>query len=57
MLFRHLVPGFTSHIIVTLTLSVPGMILGETVLSFLGLAATGLPLFFAGAPWAGSLRT
>lgn len=37
VLFRHLMPGFTSHIIVTLTLSVPGMILGETVLSFLGL--------------------
>ena len=30
-------PGFTSHIIVALTLSVPGMILGETSLSFLGL--------------------
>ena len=37
ILFRHLVPGFTSHIIVALTLSVPGMILGETALSFLGL--------------------
>jgi peptide/nickel transport system permease protein len=37
VLFRHLLPGFTSHIIVTLTLSVPGMILGETSLSFLGL--------------------
>lgn len=37
VLFRHLVPGFTSHIIVALTLSVPGMILGETSLSFLGL--------------------
>jgi peptide/nickel transport system permease protein len=37
VLFRHLVPGFTSHIVVTLTLGVPGMILGETVLSFLGL--------------------
>lgn len=37
VLFRHLLPGFTSHIIVTLTLSVPGMILGETALSFLGL--------------------
>jgi len=37
ILFRHLVPGFTSHIIVTLTLTVPGMILGETALSFLGL--------------------
>lgn len=37
ILFRHLVPGFTSHIIVVLTLSVPGMILAETALSFLGL--------------------
>lgn len=37
ILFRHLLPGFTSHIIVVLTLSVPGMILGETALSFLGL--------------------
>jgi peptide/nickel transport system permease protein len=37
ILFRHLIPGFTSHIIVTLTLAVPGMILGETALSFLGL--------------------
>jgi len=37
VLFRHLVPGFTSHIIVSLTLSVPQMILGETALSFLGL--------------------
>jgi peptide/nickel transport system permease protein len=37
ILFRHLVPGFASHIIVVLTLTVPGMILGETALSFLGL--------------------
>lgn len=37
ILFRHLVPGFTSHMIVVLTLSVPVMILGETALSFLGL--------------------
>jgi len=37
IIFRHLLPGFTSHIIVTLTMSVPGMILGETSLSFLGL--------------------
>ncbi|HVU36279.1 MAG TPA: ABC transporter permease [Opitutaceae bacterium] len=36
ILFRHLVPGFTSHIIVVLTMSVPTMILGETSLSFLG---------------------
>lgn len=37
ILFRHLLPGFTSHIIVSLSLSVPAMILGETALSFLGL--------------------
>ncbi len=37
ILFRHLLPAFASHIIVTLTLTVPGMILGETSLSFLGL--------------------
>tara|TARA_B100000686_G_scaffold343652_1_gene424864 strand:+ start:4616 stop:5767 length:1152 start_codon:yes stop_codon:yes gene_type:complete len=37
VLVRHLIPGFTSHIIVALTLSVPSMILGETSLSFLGM--------------------
>lgn len=37
VLFRHLLPGFISHIIVVLTMSVPAMILGETSLSFLGL--------------------
>ena len=37
LLFRHLLPGFTSHIIVVLTMSVPVMILGETSLSFLGI--------------------
>jgi len=37
IIFRHLLPGFTSHIIVSLSLSVPAMILGETALSFLGL--------------------
>ena len=34
---RHLLPSFLSYIIVNLTLSIPGMILGETALSFLGL--------------------
>ena len=34
---HHLLPGFTSHIVVSLTLALPGMILGETSLSFLGL--------------------
>ena len=37
ILSRHLLPSFMSHIIVSLTLAVPGMILGETSLSFLGL--------------------
>jgi peptide/nickel transport system permease protein len=34
---RHLIPGFMSHLIATATISIPGMILGETALSFLGL--------------------
>lgn len=34
---RHLLPSFLSYIIVSLTLSVPAMILAETSLSFLGL--------------------
>lgn len=34
---RHLLPNFYSHIIASATLSIPGMILGETALSFLGL--------------------
>lgn len=34
---RHLLPGFMSHLIAAATLSIPGMILGETALSFLGI--------------------
>jgi len=37
VLTRHLLPSAYSHIIVTATLAIPGMILGETALSFLGL--------------------
>jgi len=37
IVFRHLVPAFLSHIIASITLSIPGMILSETSLSFLGL--------------------
>jgi peptide/nickel transport system permease protein len=37
VIFRHLVPGFMSHLIASATLSIPAMILGETALSFLGL--------------------
>ena len=34
---RHLMPSFMSHLIASATLSIPGMILGETALSFLNL--------------------
>ena len=34
---RHLVPSFLSYILVSVTLAIPAMILGETALSFLGL--------------------
>lgn len=37
VLRRHLLPAATSHVLVVATLAVPGMILGETALSFLGL--------------------
>jgi peptide/nickel transport system permease protein len=32
-----MLPSFLSHIIASVTLAIPGMILGETALSFLGL--------------------
>ena len=34
---RHLLPSFYSYVIASLTLSIPGMIIGETALSFIGL--------------------
>jgi len=37
IIFRHMLPSFSSHIIASLTLAIPGTILGETALSFLGL--------------------
>ncbi|MDZ4867444.1 MAG: ABC transporter permease [Alphaproteobacteria bacterium] len=37
VLFRHMLPNFSGHLIASVTLAVPGMILGETALSFLGL--------------------
>ena len=37
IIVRHMVPSFLSHIIASVTLSIPGMILSETSLSFLGL--------------------
>jgi peptide/nickel transport system permease protein len=37
IMFRHMLPAFYSHIIASVTLSIPGTILAETSLSFLGL--------------------
>ncbi|UED86274.1 ABC transporter permease [Streptomyces profundus] len=37
VIFRHMLPSFSSHLIASLSLSIPGMILAETSLSFLGL--------------------
>jgi len=37
IIVRHLLPSFASHLIASVTLSIPSMILGETALSFLGL--------------------
>ncbi|MBZ0295672.1 MAG: ABC transporter permease [Anaerolineae bacterium] len=37
IIYRHLLPSFTSYLIVSITMAIPGMILGETSLSFLGL--------------------
>jgi peptide/nickel transport system permease protein len=34
---KHLIPAFMSYVIVHITISIPGMILGETALSFLNL--------------------
>ncbi len=37
IILRHLLPNFLSYLVVSVTLAVPGMILAETALSFLGL--------------------
>jgi peptide/nickel transport system permease protein len=37
IIFWHLLPSCMSYLIVSITLAIPGMILGETALSFLGL--------------------
>src|SRR5512136_492770 len=37
IILRHMLPSFMSYIIATLTLNIPGMILAETGLSFIGL--------------------
>jgi peptide/nickel transport system permease protein len=37
IIFRHILPNIASYLIVSTTLSLPGMILGESTISFLGL--------------------
>jgi peptide/nickel transport system permease protein len=37
IIIKHLLPGFISYLVVATTLAIPGMILGETAMSFLGL--------------------
>ena len=37
IILTHLLPSFLSYLIVSVTLAIPGMILGETSLSFLGI--------------------
>lgn len=37
IILRHMAPSFLSHIIATVTLAIPSMILAETALSFLGI--------------------
>ena len=37
VIFRHMLPSFTSHIIAAVSLALPAMIISETSLSFLGL--------------------
>ncbi|MEM1156650.1 MAG: ABC transporter permease [Verrucomicrobiota bacterium] len=40
ILFRHILPNLSSYLLVAATLSIPGYILGEAALSFLGLGIT-----------------
>lgn len=44
IILRHMLPSFLSHIIATMTLSIPTMILSETPLSFLGLGLCSLAI-------------
>jgi peptide/nickel transport system permease protein len=37
LIFRHMLPSLTSHILAMVTLAVPAMIIAETSLSFLGI--------------------
>lgn len=48
IIFRHMVPSFVSHIITVLTLAIPGMIVAETALSFLGLGLQAPAISYGG---------
>ncbi len=37
IIFHHMIPNFLSYLLVSVTLAIPAMILGETALSFLGI--------------------
>jgi len=37
IILKHMIPNFIGYILVSMTITIPGMILGETALSFLGL--------------------
>ena len=37
IIFKYMLPNFLSHIIAVVTLAIPGMIIAETSLSFLGI--------------------
>ena len=37
IIWKHMVPGFMSYLIVSMTMSIPGSIVGETSMSYLGL--------------------
>ena len=41
LIFRHMLPSFTSHVIAATSLSIPGIIVAETSLSFLGVGYPG----------------
>jgi peptide/nickel transport system permease protein len=40
VIFRHMLPSMASHIIASVTLAIPAMIIAETALSFIGLGLT-----------------
>ena len=40
VIFRHMMPSMASHIIASVTLAIPAMIIAETALSFIGLGLT-----------------